>query len=360
MSRAYSDLRDLVESKLQDTSNAEFGLPEINFEIEESLKEVSGYSGYRHIVEVAFSIESRQGTATSTSANNLVDATKSQFVSTDPTNEKVVYNDTDKTWATIVSYSSTSQVGLSKDIMASGEVYYIFNKRCQNSRQLYIGDSWDYTEILGVEYPTAYFPRRLRSSRTIGRDILEFDLDRLPDDSNSTLVGQRTEAVVQFNRPHILSQLTDWAGEINNGAGYAAGVTTMAIDGMGSTETIEEGEEFYIENLRQLYTITADVTTSANAATISFYPGLEAAVTDNDDITFVKSSLPQGLEETFAELVVARILVNHAPKYASQLGLMGRTQVNIYISLGERKLLDVRNKLQRASPPKVRHYAPRE
>ena len=57
MSRAYSDLRDLVESKLQDTSNAEFGLPEINFEIEESLKEVSGYSGYRHIVEVAFSIE---------------------------------------------------------------------------------------------------------------------------------------------------------------------------------------------------------------------------------------------------------------------------------------------------------------
>ena len=126
MPRTYADMSTLVSQKLQDTGVTEFPVAEKGFEIEESLKEVSGYEGYRHIVEVAFSIESRQGTATSTSASNLVDATKSQFLSSDPTDEKVIYNDTDKTWATIISFSSTSQVGLSKDIMASGEVYYIF------------------------------------------------------------------------------------------------------------------------------------------------------------------------------------------------------------------------------------------
>src|SRR3990167_3737312 len=139
MPRNYADEVDLIEQKLQDTSNAEFVAAEINYAMEEGLKEFSSY--HPHIVEVPFSIESRHGSSTSTSASNLVDSGKSQFASADATNEKVVYNVTDHTRATIVSYSTTSQVGLSADIFTVGEQYRIFNKRCKNNKQIFIGDA---------------------------------------------------------------------------------------------------------------------------------------------------------------------------------------------------------------------------
>lgn len=64
-----------------------------------------------------------QGTATSTTANKLVDST-ANFNSADHLN-KTVYNSTDDTWAEITAIDSTTQVTLDTDIMASGESYEI-------------------------------------------------------------------------------------------------------------------------------------------------------------------------------------------------------------------------------------------
>lgn len=66
-----------------------------------------------------------QGSATSTSANKLVDST-ANFNSTDHLN-KTLYNSTDDTWAQITAIDSTTQVSISADIMASGEAYVIAN-----------------------------------------------------------------------------------------------------------------------------------------------------------------------------------------------------------------------------------------
>ena len=66
-----------------------------------------------------------QGSATSTSANKLVDST-ANFNSTDHLN-KTLHNSTDDTWAEITAIDSTTQVSINADIMASGEAYVIAN-----------------------------------------------------------------------------------------------------------------------------------------------------------------------------------------------------------------------------------------
>jgi len=347
MPRTYADTLALILNKLQDSGAAEYGATVTAYQIEECLKEIA--SVQPHIVPVVFKIESRRGTATSTSSNNLVDATKSQFLSTDDDNEKVVYNATDHTWATITSYSSTSQVGLSADIMASGETYFIFNKRCRNSRQIYIGDAFDPHSVVRAEYPCNQWPRRWHNVKVVEPGVLELILDTTPDDSNSTLANLgRTEVLVEFKRPHVLSQLTAWAGELT--ADAAVGATSIAIDGMGSAETIEEGEEFHLENHRSLYTVMADVTMSSGAGALSIYPPLEAAAADNDDITFVKSTLSSTLEDILAELCTARLFINQAPKYFKTLGIGGATAWETLVNLGERKLAETLARLSRVSP----------
>ena len=349
MPRAYADMSALISQKLQDTTPTEFTAASINFQIEECLKEISARQP--HIVPVVFNIESRHGQATSTSTSNLVDATKAQFLATDPTDEKVVYNYTDHTWATIISQSSTSQVGLSADIMASGDTYFIFNKRCRNNKQLYMGGSFDPYTAIRAEYPCNCWPRNWRNVKVIEQDILELILDIEPDDSDSTLSNLgRTEVLVEFKRPHVLSQLTDWVGELT--ADAVAGATTINVDGLGASETIEEGEEFHLENHRTLYTVTADTTlTSGGVGTsLAFFPGLEAASSDNDDITFVKSTLSPTLEGILADLCVGYLLVDQAPKYFKTIGAGGNKQWQTLLDMGERKLGIALARLSRDTP----------
>jgi len=70
---------------------------------------------------------------------------------------------------------------------------------------------------------------------------------------------------------------------VNNGAGYAIGDTSIAVDGLGAGD-IKKGSCFRLGGNN--YAVTADVTTAAGAATISITPPLKTAVADNDAITF--------------------------------------------------------------------------
>ena len=221
------------------------------------------------------------------------------------------------------------------------ENYEIYNKRCWNERQIFIGDVTDYLWVDSVEYPIGH-----KRNWTIYNDILEIGVNYV-EDSNSTLSTlSQIDVLVRFNKPHRLNQLTDWSGETN--ANGTKGDTTIAIDGMGDTEIIERGDEFYIQYHRSLYTIMTDVTTSGNGATITFFPGLEAASTDNDDIEFVKSTLHPDDEEVFAQLVSARVVLSDSLRHIGGISIAGAGTWFDYQSWARDNLTEVLGKLNRA------------
>ncbi len=338
--RNYAEMQDFIEQMLQDTSNATFDTTELGYWIEDALKEFATYKP--HIVSVIFQIESRTGSDTLGTANKLTDTNKSQFVAGDATFEKVIHNTTQDTWAVIEAQDSTSVLSISADIMSSGEQYEIYNKRCFNDHQIYIGDVTDYLWVDSVEYPIG-----MKRNWTIHNDVLEIDVGYVEDSDSTLSTLSRVDVLVRFNKSHRLNQLTDWSGETN--ATAVKGATTIAIDGMGATEIIERGDEFYIQYHRALYTIMTDVTTSANAATITFFPGFEAAVSNGDDIEFVKSTLQPQDEDTFAQLVAARAALSDSIRHIGGISIAGAGTWFDYQQWGRDKLAEVLSKLSSGS-----------
>jgi hypothetical protein len=320
MALSYAQLQVKVSSFLQDAGLTIFDATELGHAEENEIKRLS--DDRPALVDVIFQMESRYGTVSTTSTSNLTDTSKSQFVSGDATNEKVVHNTIDDTWATISSYTSSSVLALNKDIFVSGDTYEIYNKRCKNKKQIYIGDMPAYLHVDSVEYPIGH----RRNFKRISEDVIEIDVN-LVDDSNPTLspLG-RVDVLVRFAMPQVLCQLTDLSGELS--AGASAGATSISIDGMGSTEIIEVGEMFTLENHRSTYVVSAQVTTSGNAATVSFYPPLEAASSDNDDITFVKSTLKPDEESWLIRLIAARVALSHSTKSYAQVDTAITTLAN--------------------------------
>ena len=97
-----------------------------------------------------------------------------------------------------------------------------------------------------------------------------------------------------------------------------------------------------------------DVTTSGNGATITFYPGLEAASTADDDIEFVKSTLQPHHEEMFAHLVAARAAMSDSRRYINTVQEGGAATWQDFQGWGERKLAEVLGKLERLSVPRTK------
>jgi len=352
MARTYAQIQTLILQMLQDTGLATYDATELGYWIEEGLKEFSTYDP--HIIEVVFQIESRTGTDTAGTASSLTDATESQFLAADATNEKVVHNTTDHTWAVVLGYTSSSVLTLSADIMDINENYEIYNKRCWNEKQIYIGDVTDYLWIDSVEYPIG-----TKRNWKIYDDVLEIQVDSVEDSDSTQTDKPDVDVLVRFAKPHKLSQLTDWVGEVNLVAGYAAGSTSMVLDGLQSSGTIEAGEEFHLENKRYVYTVTTDATIATNAATISFFPGLEDAVVNDDDITFRKSTLQPQHEEIFCHLVAARAVLSDNIRHIDAIPKGGADVWLKYQQWGERKLGEVLGKLERLSPPRTKRVYPK-
>ena len=350
MSRDYSAMTTLVTQKLQSSGTVDYTVSEVDNMLEETLKEYSHYRPYVH--QVVFKIESRYGTASTTSANNLVDSTKGQFLAADATDEKVVHNTTDNTYAVVLSMADTATFGLSRDIFAVNENYNIYNKRCWNKKQINIGDMVDWEKIDSVEYPVG----EKRNWKIIGNEILELNIDTVQDSNAGSTITELpdVDVLVRFIRPHILSQLTDWEGKFS--ATAAAGATTLSGSSLQSAGTIEVGEEFYVENHKTRYIVAATATIASNTVAISFFPGLEAAVAATTwTFTFTKSSLRPNDEDIFADLAAARLAINKAPKYFNKIAIGGGVVWQNMQSWGERRLAQTLAKLQSQTPPKVKH-----
>ena len=151
MPRDYAAFTTLITSKLQSAGTADFSVAEVDYQIEECLKEFATYRP--HLVPLTFKLESRTGIDVTGTADKLTDSVEAQFVAADATDEKVVHNITDNTWAVVLVQDSTSILSISADIMDANEKYEIYNKRCWNQRQIYIGDIYDHPEIDSVEFP---------------------------------------------------------------------------------------------------------------------------------------------------------------------------------------------------------------
>jgi len=309
----YTTMQDLIEQKLQDTGNAVFSTTELDLAITEGLREISQFSP--HIYMVEYLIESRKGTATSTSVGNLVDATNDQFVSGDV--GKIVFNTTDRTWAYITTYTDAETVALSKDIMASGETYRIFNKNCNHQKEFYLGDMPDWLWIDKIEFPAQEDPPNYVKWLDRGRNVVRLDIDDEPD--NTKEADAKKQIWVFFAMRHKLSQMDDLSGTVNGAHSEAA--TSLVLAGLG-TGSIEMGQEFTIadERSRAIYIVTANATISTNAATISIWPPLESSVATSTVVTFISSTLTPKLEGIFADLVAGKAAMSKARSYINKIG----------------------------------------
>jgi len=298
--------------ELQDTGAAVYDATETGNAIESELKRLSEYNPVR--LDVIFEIESRTGTETAGTASTLTDTGKSQFLAADATNEKRIHNTTDDTWAVVTAWTSTSVVSLSADIMDSGESYEIFNKRCRNKKQIYIGDMPSYLWVETVEYPLGIE----RNFILVEKDIIELEVDdsTIPDTDSTLTSPNAVDVLVKFAMPQVVCQLADLLGEVHTAG--VAGATTLQVKYFTDDQIIEVGEYFNIDNHRTTYIVTTGVTLDLQTSTgkpISFFPGLEAAAPSTEHlngITFVKSTLKSDEEEILIALVVAALKVSYA------------------------------------------------
>lgn len=346
MARTYAQLEDVYQQILQDTGAATYTTTMTNMWVEDALREIALYDP--HIVETIYKVESRTGTDTAGTSGSLTDTTKSQFIATtDATLEKVIHNTTDNTWAVVETASSTSVMVLTATIMASGENYEIYNKRCRNKKQIFIGDVTDYLWIDSVEYPIG----TKRNWKVYG-EVLEIDVDSVPDSNLNVTSLPDLEILVRFAKVHKLCQLTDLDGACT--AVEPAGETTIALKSLATTEIIEVGDEFHIADQRSVYTVTTGVTLDSGAGTgnIIITPPLEFATAINDAVTFVKSTLKPQHEELFCHLVAARAVLSLNITNINAVETGGPGVWRDYQQWGELKLADVIRKLGKLRIPR--------
>ncbi|KKL98068.1 hypothetical protein LCGC14_1828120 [marine sediment metagenome] len=339
--QTWVNIRDLIEQKLQDTGNAEWTPAEIDLYIPDGLTELGEYVPY--FITSVFTMESRTGSATSTSSNNLVDS-QAQFLSTDT--DKVIYNTYDNTWAIVTAFSSTSQLTLSKDIMVSTETYEMYNKGCRNKRQINIEDITDWVGpeehgVMAVEYP-----KGTRRNFTIEGDILTVDVRSVPD---SKVVTPATDVEVHIwvEARQRVSQLTDLAGAIDNVSGYAAGTTSIKIQNFSGSEIVAEDTLLTIAGVRGIYRVTADVTLTAGDGTIVIHPSLIDAAAHNDVVTITGSTLNTELERLVVELTTARAATQKSIDYIDVQNTGGPVVWKDFRDWGEARLGIVLSKLER-------------
>ncbi len=337
MAKTFATLIDNVQSALGDDTTT-YTDAIVTIQLADAIREVSDYEP--RVVQYTYELESRTGTATSTLATWLVDSAAQFVVATDV--GKVIYNTTDRTWAKVISNAanSTTQLNLSKDIMADDESYEMFNEECWDNRQIYIGDITDYTGpdhgVIAVEYKTLKRPRQFRNFKVEG-DILTLDIDFDPPDSSDS--DANIEVYVWIQRRHQATQQTITTIYVDLSAGYSAGDTSILTDYDGGTfaGTITEGTNFTIAETRGDYMVTADATYSGDHVTLQIFPGLENDIADDKTIWLMKSSLNNRQERLVVDLCAARAAMGiHANAISKGgQGVYNRYERKLGIALAE-------------------------
>jgi len=350
--KVFATLIDEVQAELQD-DGTDYTDTFVAIQLEDAIREVSSYKPY--IVKMTFALESRTGKDTAGTANKLTDGTNSQFLTTDA--DKVIYNTTDETWATVVSRDDENTLSISKNIMASGESYAMFNKGCTTTKQLNLEDAGSYLWIdnYRAEFPIAQDPAEYRNI-TIDGDIATIDYDLTIEDSATGTSD--VDVSIWFAKCHKVSQLTDLSGTVNGTP--AANAETMVVADFSGIEVIAEDTELTIAGVRGTYRITQNTTLSDGAGTVYFSPGLESAAANSAVITVKGSTLDRQLERLVVSLASAQCLISKSLKYILTANVGGTDVARQMTATGHDKLSVARDALAKLVKFKSKRIWPKE
>lgn len=78
----------------------------------------------------------------------------------------------------------------------------------------------------------------------------------------------------------------DRVGAVNSVPGYSANVSTIAVDGLTGSETLQIGDTFTIAGDPTVYVLTAATTLGTGAGSLTFYPALRRNVANDAVVTF--------------------------------------------------------------------------
>lgn len=110
------------------------------------------------------------------------------------------------------------------------------------------------------------------------------------------------EVFANQNAPiHTSGVAADAAGAVDNGAGYAAGIKTMHVDGVTDGGTFLIGDSFSIAGHTQRYVVTKNITVASATGDhdVEFEPGLEALVADDAVVTYFLGGASKGQNIAF-------------------------------------------------------------
>ncbi len=353
MAKFFATLIDEIQQELQDDGTL-YTDTFVAIQLEDAIREVSEYKPY--IMKMTFALESRTGSDTAGATKKLTDGTNSQFLSTDV--DKVIYNTTDEAWAIVTAFDDADTLSISKDIMASGESYRMFNKGCVSTRQLNLEDagSYLYIENYRAEFPIQLDPREYRNIYIDG-DIATIDYDSEIEDSATGTSD--VDVSIWFAKCHKVSQLADLAGTVNGTV--LAGATTFVIAAVGSsTEVIAEDTEFTVAGVRGTYRIYSDLTLSSGGGTIIFRPALESAPADGAIVAFIGSTLDRRLERVVVSLASAQCLISKSLSYVINVNVGGADVARQLTKTGHDKLAIVRDTLSKLVKTKTKKVWPKE
>ena len=202
-----------------------------------------------------------------------------------------------------------------------------------DSKELQIATIDDLIDPLYAEYTVDKNPRNFRNIIRRG-NLVELDINIKPTAGET--------AYLYCKKPHRINQMTDLAGAIDlPGDTYAAGDTTIHVDGLETSVTIPVDTEFTIAGIGGVYRLTAAATISSNEGDLTFFPGLAAAAADGIVVTFEQSTLDGLLEDLFINFVAARVAISKSSKYLQQINtaLTAMLAVNTALDLVAAKAL---------------------
>ena len=179
------------------------------------------------------------------------------------------------------------------------------------SKELQIATIADLIDPLYAEYTVDKNPRNFRNIIRRGNTV-ELDINIIPTAAETVYL--------YCKKPHRINQMTDLAGAIDlPGDTYAAGDTTIHVDGLQATATIPVDTEFTIAGIQGVYRLTTAATIASSEGDLTFFPGLLEAVADGVAVTFEQSTLDPILEDLFINYVAARVAVSKSAKYLQQI-----------------------------------------
>lgn len=150
-------------------------------------------------------------------------------------------------------------------------------------------------------------------------------------------------------KAHYVPAITDLVGAVDLTAGYTAGVRTIHVDTLGSTDTLLKDWLFTIagDGTGTEYRLTEDTTLASTEGDITFTPGLAEAVLTAAVVTFKTSSLNPRLETLLIDLVASRAAISISTKLMIQVNDGGVSVPREMKAWGQEKLALTMQKLEK-------------